>query len=235
MPNPSEDIANLVESLKSGRFNSKIFELFHYSVQAKLWEARVYAEYINKFDENNYKLSTNNQQTTTVSTILDKEEIAQYANLYADGFFISSMSIFDALACEINCLFKLIPPSGDINFLSVHNELKQKHASSATYKVIKRICCSLWWKALKNYRNTATHEAIVVPFLDTTFDSIHKTEALKCIYLPDDPKKRPYKYTKQRELNTTTDIINRRIDPFINLIYKKLKTDLSKSGQIPIK
>lgn len=224
------------DSIISGRrFKPAVFDLFHYSVQSKIWEAKVYAEYIAKFDGNNYRFS-NEQSTTTFSSELNKDEITKYANLYADGFFISLMGAFDALSCEINLLFELIPITGNIDFLSVRNELKQKFNTSLTYKCVEKTCRSNWWNDLRKYRNASTHEAIIVSSLDTNYDPVHHTEEIKSIFLPDNPKQRPYKHINQKELISVVRDINTKGILLIESIYRQLNIDLQKSNKkIPLK
>jgi len=160
---PHERLKEKVEELYSKRkraIRKQDFDIFHYSVQQKLWEADYYAEQIRNFNSEDFRRLTPDSSATepdteTVRTIftLDKENLSQYCNLYIDGYFISVMGIFDSLAHEVNVLFKLKPdPNADIYFPDIAEKMKKRMPNSHFYKYIyKEILHKRWWKTLKNF------------------------------------------------------------------------------------
>ncbi|MCK4359055.1 MAG: hypothetical protein KAW92_10015 [Candidatus Cloacimonetes bacterium] len=216
------------------------FDIFHFSVQQKLWESNYYINEIKNFSGDNFAYSeTLGEKTQTVTVImsLDKVEIARYCNLYIDGYFMSVMSIFDSLAHEVNSLFKFLSsdPNTKIYFYTIFKEFEQKMPNSEFYKYTSEILIKKrWWKTLEKFRNAITHEAIIAKNIDTTFDATVEKETLK-IPIPDNPKKRPFTYKKDYELKSFIENFHKNIPFTIDRCYKKLTKDLENSKKLPIK
>ena len=217
------------------------FDIFHFSVQQKLWESNYYINEIKNFSGDNFAYSeTLGEKTQTVTVImsLDKVEIARYCNLYIDGYFMSVMSIFDSLAHEVNSLFKFLSsyPNTKIYFYTIFKEFEQKMPNSEFYKYTSEILSNNgWWKTLGKFRNAITHEAIIAPEIETSFDLTVGKETLKKIPLPDNPQKRPFTYKKNYELRSFIENFHKNITSSIERCYKKLTKDLENSKKLPIK
>lgn len=215
------------------------FDIFHFSVSQKLWEANYYDSQIDNFRGDNYYYPSSpgpQSQSVTVISGLDKNEIARFCNMFIDGYFMSVMSIFDSLAHEINVVFRLFSykEKKKIYFYTIEKELKKRHSSSEFYKCISRIIKKRWWKDLEKYRNAISHEAIVAKNIDTSFDVTTGRESLKRIPMPDNPKNRPFSYKKGFEMKTYIEKFHRNISPALDQCYKKLLTDLLKENRLPI-
>ncbi len=218
------------------------FDIFHFSVQQKLWESKHYRNGIANFYENDFAYYDNQGETIQTATIsaglnLNKLEITRYCNLYIDGYFMSAMSIFDSLAHEVNTLFKFLSsdPNTKIYFYTIINEFKQKMPNSEFYKYTSEILAKKrWWKTLGKFRNAITHEAIIAKEIETSFDATVGKETLKKIPLPDNPKIKPFKYEKGYELQSFIENLHNNIPSTIESCYKKLIKDLENSKKLPI-
>lgn len=215
------------------------FDIFHFSVQQKLWEANYYADQINNFSGDSFAYSENpGLQTGTVTVIsgLDKVGISRYCNLYIDGYFMSVMSAFDSLAHEVNSLFKFLgsDPNTKIYLFTIVKEFNTKMPDSEFYKHASKTLKKNWWKILENFRNAITHEVIIAKDIDTSYDATIGKETLKKIPIPDNPKKRPFTYKKDYELKSFVENFHKNITPTLEHCYKKLLKDLEKSKKLPI-
>lgn len=236
-----EEIENYYNENKQSIIKSD-FDIFHFSVQQKLWESNYYRNVILNFYENDFDYYDNQGETIQTATIstglnLNKLEITRYCNLYIDGYFMSVMSIFDSLAHEVNSLFKFLSsdPNTKIYFYTIFKEFKQKMPNSEFYKYTSEILLKKrWWKTLGKFRNAITHEAIIAKNIDTTFDATVGKETLKKIPLPDNPQKRPFTYKKNYELQSFIKNFHKNIQSSIEKCYKKLTKDLENSKKLPI-
>jgi len=240
---PDEQLKEKVEEFylrNKKSMRKQDFDIFHYSVQQKLWEANYYAKQIENFDPENFSYSEIGGLRTETATIirgLDKEGISRYYNLYIDGYFMSVMSIFDSLAHEVNTLLKFFKPDPDtkIYLSTIVEEMKKRSPNSEFYKYISKILKKRWWKILENFRNAITHEVIIAKEIETSYDVTVGKEVLKKIPLPDNPKKRPFEYKKHYELKSFIEEFHKDLLPALEEIYKRLLKDLDKSKKLPIK
>jgi len=240
---PAEELKEKVEKLQSKNKRSikkGDFDIFHFSVQQKLWESNYYAEQIKNFSGDNFAYSETpgpKTQTITVISGLDKGEMARYCNLYLDGYFMSVMSIYDSLSHEINTLFKFLKsdPKTRIYLSTIINEFKNKMPDSEFYKYAAKIQKKKWWKDLENFRNAITHEVIIAKEIETSYDATAGKETLKKIPLPDNPKRRPFTYKKNYELKNFIENFHKNISITIEQCYKKVIKDLEKNQKLPIK
>lgn len=218
------------------------FDIFHFSVQQKLWESKYYSDRISNFYENDFAYYDNQGETIQTATIstglnLNKLEIIRYCNLYIGGYFMSVMSIFDSLAHEVNTLFKFLNSKTQtkIYLYTIVNEFKKKMPNSEFYKFTSEILSNNgWWKILGKFRNAITHEGIMAKDIDISFDATVGKEILKKIHLPDNPQKRPFTYKKDYEIQSFIENLHENIPSTIESCYKKLIKDLENSKKLPI-
>lgn len=219
------------------------FDIFHFSVRQKLWQGQYYFQqimylYDSKYFEENFVIPVGipgkETEGSTTKYEIDKDKLAKFCNLYLDGYFISINSAFDALAHEVNTIFKLVDSEGDIYINTVANELRQRFNQSKFYKFLLKEKLRRWWSLMENYRNTLTHESIIATNIETSTDvTINKEELIK-IPLPDNFKNKPFVYSKGHELKSFIDNFDKNISCSFDRGYKKLIQDLKKSGQLPI-
>ena len=240
---PDEQLKEKVEEfyLKNRKSIRKWdFNIFHFSVQQKLWEASFYVEQIENFNAESFAYSQTAGLTTGTATIiygLDKDAISRYCNLFIDGYFMSVMSIFDSLAHEVNSLFKIIPSKPDtrIYISTIIKELKKAIPNSEFYKYTSKVTKKRWWKTLENFRNAITHEVIIAKEIETSYDATVGKETLKKIPLPDNPKRRPFTYKRNYELKNFIENFHKNVPLTLEQCYKNLLKDVEKSKKIPIK
>lgn len=244
-----EELRKKIEGLylknkKSIRKND--FDLFHFSVQQKIWQnGHYYNQILDIYNNTNFNANFVNPvyisqggegtQSTTTRYEINKEKLSNYCNLYLDGYFMAACSIFDSLAHELNTLFKFIDPTKDINIGIIFNELKQKSNNAEIYKFLKSQRSKKWWKTMNDFRNTLTHESIIATNIDTTTNIITGKEELKSIPLPDNSKKKPFKYEKKYELKEFIEKFHKNIFYVSEQCYKKLIKDIEMSKKLPIK
>jgi len=240
---PDEKLKEMVEEfyLKNKRsIRKKDFDIFHCSVQQKLWEANFYSDQIKNFNAESFTYSQTTDLTTGTATIiygLDKDAISKYCNLFLDGYFTSVMSIFDSLAHEVNSLFRILPSNHDtkIYISTIIKKLKEKMPNSEFYKYISKIIKKRWWRILENFRNAITHEVIIAKEIEISYDATLGKEVLKKIPLPDNPKRRSFTYKKEYELKSFIETFHKDVWPILEHCYKRLIKDLEKSNKLPIK
>ncbi|MDD5638692.1 MAG: Cthe_2314 family HEPN domain-containing protein [Candidatus Pacebacteria bacterium] len=225
-------------SLDKKSIRKRDFDIFHFSVQQKLWELNYYADQIKNFSGDNFAYSEMpGPKTSTITLIsgLDKREMARYCNLYLDGYFMSAMSIFDSLSHEINILFEFLKLDSKIYFSKILHEFSMKMPNSEFYIYSNKVLKKKWWKDLENFRNAITHEVIIAREIETSYDATVGKETLKKIPLPDNPKKRPFTYNKDYELKSFVENFHQNIAITTDQCYKRLLKDLENSKKLPIK
>lgn len=237
-----EEIETIYQQNKRSIKKSE-FDIFHFSVRQKLWQSQYYFQrimdlYDSKYFEENFvipiAIPDRETEGSTTKYEIEKDKLAKFCNLYLDGYFISINSAFDALAHEVNTIFKLIDSEGDIYINTVLNELKQRLNQSKFYNFLIKEKLKRWWSLMEKYRNTLTHESIIATNIETSTDvTINKEELIK-IPLPDNFKKKPFVYNKGYELKSFIEDFDKNILYSFDQSYKRLIQDLKKSGQLPI-
>lgn len=222
------------------------FDIFHFSVQQKLWQSNHYFEKLMEiYDSRRFKeefvsdvmdtFSDDFSGSSSTKSEVDKDKLVKHCNLYIDGYFSSVSSIIDSLLHEINVVFKLVGPEKHIYRCTMLDKFQKLYPNSEFYRFLSKREPKRWWQTLVSFRNTLTHESVIATNIDTSTDVLIGTEKLQRIPLPDDPKKRPFTYHKERELKDFIEKFNEKVLPVLEKCYKKITRDLEKSGKLPIK
>lgn len=238
--NSCEKIKDFIDK-HGGKICKTDFDIFHYSVQQKLWEANYFFDKINNLKETDFLnvpidtyIVDSTKELRQPAVTLNKISVCQYTSLYITGYFISLYSTFDSLANEINVLYRVIDtkPSAkgrkrpDVQWSTVFNELKQHYSNSYLFKRLESINKNrTWWNKLQSYRHSLSHEIIVFPKINTS-STLLEEEKILSICLPDNPKKRPFTYSKNIEPIEFVKSIDIMIAPTIEKIYKSISEDI---------
>lgn len=223
------------------------FDIFHFSVQQKIWQTDYYYQRIRGiYDSKKFEsefvnvlplfesIEGSQTQSTATKREIDKEKLARYCSLYLDGYLSNISSIFDSLAQEVNTIFRLISPEKDIYFSAVLSKLGAKNPKSVFLKFISKERKKRWWSVWKDFRNASVHENILATNIETSTNVASRQEVLTKIPVPDNPKKRPFTYKKNKELKSFVEELNDNVALVLEQSYKRLIKDLSQSGKLPI-
>jgi len=214
---------NLIEEEKEW------FKRYHYSREKKFNFSEYFLDKISNFDEKDrrYRFYTENG-----NVYLDKGIISADLNLFFECFFFEIMSSLDALAHELNLLFKLYPGKDKkYNYIYFHwlfDKEKLKNNAPETYNFIKSFSETNLFGKLKYYRRILTHLTVIIKELGTKTDTLSTptTEYLvKPLYIQQDIDKEISEENKIELTNCVKEIYE-NVKNFYENIYKKINVDL---------
>jgi hypothetical protein len=217
----------------SGSITPDAFDNFHRYNPAMIQKLRS-AKY--NLDALSDKITATSDRLTTtdiqeVSTT--KEDLAFELNMFIDGFFYNSGSALDILARIVLTLFGE-PLTGKIYFHTAHDRLDRKRLGDTILHKLKN---PPWRDMFLNYRNTLTHELILLSTLQITLDltAAPISPQFACPF-PDDPRAKPQKRTYKKNIEGVKYCRThlRRILSLANMIYGEIATRAETSGTLPL-
>ncbi|GAH44156.1 unnamed protein product, partial [marine sediment metagenome] len=180
------------------------FQHFNLSVKQKMWSVDYFHNQINELKpEVLYQ-----QQRTRGSTLvlrepyINKEGFGLYANLVLDGFLMNAMAALDTLAHEIRVLYTFQPVPQDVYIRSIKQRLEDQHPYCTLTKYLSDELTKPWFDPFANYRHCTTHESLVGSNVRYDEALITGDRGQAFITLPDDPRNRPFTYSRNRELKS---------------------------------
>jgi hypothetical protein len=242
-------MATTAKDTISQMFNSKVgnaqllgdFNLYHSSVTQKLWSINYYNLQISSLDINKFRTivypsATLTSGTTYASPPVDPViEYCRHLNLFIDGFFMNSMSVFDTLAHEIFVLYLSPKATSDIYINTAHVMINKFHSASQIEKVLdNQLMVGGWFTEFERYRHCTTHESLIV-YDDIRFrlDSVNFSYYLdQPVRLPDNPQAKPLTYDLNRNVVDYCLSTFQTIDSFVSSIYDSVLLDIHAKGDV---
>ena len=176
---PQEKVRELVVSSGAAQGLIGDFELYHKSVEQKLWSANYCSERL-QFDfsypyaaapsSETQSVDSSSAQTSQSQRPVDLENYCRFANLYLDGFLMNAMSVLDTLARVINTLYYHGANSGDIYLLTIYAKLAQSHPNSRLTSQLQSELNQPWLVDFRAYRTCTTHESLINIDVNLQFD-----------------------------------------------------------------
>lgn len=200
------------------------YKKYHFSLIHKLKCAKSYTENINDLFSN----------IPSFQAVGDMKDFIFKVNMYLDGFFFSGGSALDIFAREVLTYFDSIPSNQDVYYHTARNIIR---ASNPTEPLLSRLNDPRWKRNFSNYRNSLTHELIIVGEFqyNVRIDGAGHTQQL-IIPLPDNPRLD----INNRTYRTNTDVVVycnthlKRILKLINVIYGDLCQRINAQGSLPL-
>lgn len=199
------------------------FSRYHQGLIQKLNSAKYYLENIKSF------LSTTD--ITQVTT--GHEAFIFLTNLYTDGFFYNSGSAFDILARIVLTLFNEACPSETY----YETALRTLQANRPGDPILPRLKKPSWKQEFSQYRNTQTHEVLLLSTIKIQIDDFGNKPSQKIIIpLPNNPRALPRdrKYDQNPDVIEYMEINFRRILSVTNIIYGDIYCRASNAAFLPL-
>lgn len=233
----------------SSLFNSNIsnkdlvfeFNLFHRSVEQKLWSTEYYCEQL--VSQNLYQFlllpSESDIQSPVPITVQDPlldvvESYCRHLNLLLDGFFMNSVSVLDTLAHEISTLYCLPQKPNKIYIVGIKNMLADSHPNSRVRALLDNQLSQPWFTEFEPFRHCTTHESLI-RYDDIKFsydDVTGRYRLLRGIKLPDNPQVRPFTYNRNRLASKYCESTFRKIQWLVAKVYESVLRDIRRNGNV---
>lgn len=235
----------------SSLFNSNIsnkdlvfeFNLFHRSVEQKLWSTEYYCEQL--VSQNLYQFlllpSESDIQSPVPITVQDPlldvvESYCRHLNLLLDGFFMNSVSVLDTLAHEISTLYCLPQKPNKIYIVGIKNMLADSHPNSRVRALLDNQLSQPWFTEFEPFRHCTTHESLIAyDHIKISYDQVTGRVNILPVKLPDNPKLRPLTYKKNREAGHYCQSILRKMQSLVTKVYESILKDVhTNNNTLPI-
>jgi len=210
---------------------------FHLSVTQKLWSVNRLADTIASLQPPvSWEQVVQDDSSSVRSSVEMSTDIKRFgleANMHLDCFLMNAMAVLDTLAHEIKVLysFQAIPlkPSSKpdrVYIGTVKDELIKYHPSKHLTKYLSTELAKPWFDTFASYRHCTTHESLIGSNIH--FDVSAVTGALRqaIVPLPDDPRKRPFDYKRNRELKSYCEKTREGIKKMVNHSYYNIVKDI---------
>lgn len=209
------------------------FQHFHLSVKQKLWSVDYFHDQIAKLKpEVLYQQQRTQGSTLVLDQYTDKEGFGLYANLILDGFLMNAMAALDTLAHEIKVLYAFHPVPRKVYIHTIKQRLEGQHPYCALTKYLSGELAKPWFDPFATYRHCTTHESLVGSNVryDETLITGYLQQAI--ITLPDDPRNRPFTYSRNRELKSYCVKIRRSVTDLVRHSYYCMIEDIKVAHNI---
>ncbi len=172
--------------------------------------------------------------TTPPADILDQSSDFMFRiNMYLDGFFYTCGSAMDILAREVLTYFT-IPLPDRVYFHTAKNKLTESHPTDT---LLSRLDDPPWRDEFSMYRNSLTHERIIVGYfnINVTIDGDTEDKTL-VLPLPDDPRVD----VMDRTFRNNPDMLKyctlhtKRLLILINKIYGEIADRAENNSALPL-
>lgn len=218
------------------------FELFHKSVDQKLWSTNYFHDRLLELDVHMFyprlprsetlSIDSSPAQVSLSQATPDMESYCRHANLYLDGFLMNAMSVLDTLAHEIATLYCFGKSLGDIYIRKIKDELLDLHPNSRLGSLLDYQLSQRWFVNFEPYRHCTTHESLIRYEVHSDYDQVRNIWREPQLKLPDDPQARPFTYIRRRELRSFCTRTCRGIESLITRAYRDILRDIHNSGNI---
>jgi len=157
---------------------------------------------------------------------INKEGFGLYANLIPDGFLMNAMAALDTLAHEIKVLYTFQSVPRSVYIHTIKQRLEEQHPYCNLTKYLSDELAKPWFDPFATYRNCTTHESLVGS--NVRYDETLITGDLQqaFITLPDDPRNRPFTYSRNRELKSYCVKIRRSVTDLVRHSYYCIIQDI---------
>lgn len=241
MPQPANQ--RIRELYNTSVTNSRLlldFNLFHSSVNQKLWSVDYYRKSIKNLDINQFKVFPSSTATqsagtrTTQEPLLDIHGYCLHMNLFLDGFFMNAMSVLDTLGHELYTLFTAPRIPSKIYISTANNMLSSYHHASETSQFLNNQLSQQWFTKFEPFRHCTTHESLIrYDDIKFSYEQVeNKYKLTEDIKLPDNPQTRPFAFTQRRVAMNYCNSIFNKINTLINGVHGKVLRDFHRNGDI---
>ena len=206
---------------------------FHISVKQKVWSLRYLHGQI--ADLRSYPQYGPQASQSGIS----KDDIQYFgllANLHFDCFLMNGMASLDTLAHEIALLYKFQKALPDRVYIrTIKGFLVRDHSPRALTAYLSAELAKDWFVTFSSYRNCTTHESLILDRITYQASATEGDIQEPSVSLPDDPKTRPFKYKKGRELKSYCGATMKSLDNMISASYYHMAKDIrGAKGALPI-
>jgi len=211
------------------------FQHFHLSVRQKLWSVDNFHRQIHELKPEVLYEQRTQGNILVLDQSTDIEGFGFYANLLLDGFLMNTMSALDILAHEIKVLYRFNRVPNRIYIHTIKGCLVREHPLCALTKHLSTELAKPWFDTFSKYRHCTTHESLVGA--NVRFEASLITGDLQDAYvpLPDDPRRKPFTYRKERELKSYCDRVRKHVLTLVRHSYYCVIQDIqSASSALPI-
>ncbi len=218
------------------------FNLFHSSVNQKLWSVNYYLTLIEGIDINEFLIFPLSTSTATQSAglripqepYLDIHSFCQYMNLYLDGFFMNARSVLDTLGHTLYTIYVATNTPPRIYVQTANTMLSNEHNTSEVSTFLNSQLTQARFSDFEPFRHCTTHESLIrYDDIGFRYDQIEsKYKLTKDIILPDDPQTRPFTFTRHRTAKRYCKNVKTRIHTLVNGVYGKVLRDAHTNGDV---
>lgn len=195
------------------------FEIYHFSLVHKLRSARYHVDALKSY------LTTQGQAPPA------PDEIVYRVNFHLEGFLYLAGSAADIFAREMIFYFGLIPPA-NVYFHTAHQVIGTNRPGDA---ILPLIDTPAWRPLFGDYRNTSTHERLIVTGYTIQVDLQGDTPTQRLQFLlPDDARAPIRTYRRNRDLVEYCQGTLRRFLSLFNQAYAQVATRASNGQRLPL-
>ena len=229
----TQRLRKIVEDIASGqRTLLDEFRYFHHSVEQKLWSVDYFLGQISNLElEHRYEQRMKAKQYIFVQ-VPDWVGFGLRANMLLDGFLMNAMAALDTFAHEVTVLYHFTSIDRDIYIKTVKTFLARDHPNSAIYEHLKYELDKPGYDIFANYRHCTTHESILASDVRQVISLVSPDDQSALLPLPDDPRRRPSTYSRNREMKSYCQSTKDRIARILRCGYKCVIQDIANANNV---
>jgi hypothetical protein len=202
MATNQERLQSVIQTHATSQLFVEEFQHFHLSVKQKLWSADYFQDRIDELEPEVLYRQKGTENILIPDQYQGRERFGLYANLILDGFLMNSMAALDTLAHEIKILYAFLRIPRKVYIHIIEQKLRSDHPHKRLTTYLSGELAKTWYNTLSEYRHCTTHESLVGSNVRSDETLITGDIQQAMILLPDDPRNRPFTYTRNRELKS---------------------------------